>query len=66
MFGFGKDNEKYSNDKVRNNLHKGYYDNWESQEVARKLRTDSDYRYRVEKNMRRGLSFERAIDEEER
>ena len=46
--------EKYSNEDVRNRLDKAYYDNHEVQDIARRLRTDSDFRYNVEKDMRRG------------
>lgn len=52
---------KYSNDKVRENLSKSRFDNYDVQDVARKLRTDSDYRYKIEKDMRRGRTFEDAI-----
>lgn len=55
--------EKYSNEDVRNRLDKAYYDNYEVQDIARRLRTDSDFRYNVEKDMRRGRKFYEAIEE---
>ena len=55
--------EKYSNEDVRNRLDKAYYDNHEVQDIARRLRTDSDFRYNVEKDMRRGRKFYEAIEE---
>lgn len=55
--------EKYSNEDVRNRLDKAYYDNHEVQDIARRLRTDSDFRYNVEKDMRRGRRFYEAIEE---
>ena len=55
--------DKYSNEDVRNRLDKAYYDNHEVQDIARRLRTDSDFRYNVEKDMRRGRKFYEAIEE---
>lgn len=55
--------DKYSNEDVRNRLDKAYYDNYEVQDIARRLRTDSDFRYNVEKDMRRGRKFYEAIEE---
>ena len=55
--------EKYSNEDVRNRLDKAYYNNHEVQDIARRLRTDSDFRYNVEKDMRRGRKFYEAIEE---
>lgn len=55
--------EKYSNEDVRSRLDKAYYDNHEVQDIARRLRTDSDFRYNVEKDMRRGRKFYEAIEE---
>ena len=55
--------DKYSNEDVRNRLDKAYYDNHEVQDIARRLRTDSDFRYNIEKDMRRGRKFYEAIEE---
>ena len=64
-----KDNEqvftepdKFSKEWVRNNLRKNAYDNWDCDDIAYKCK-DNWYRQDVEKMMRRGWTFEEAVEE---
>lgn len=50
-------------EEVRKNLRKSEFNNWETQEIARRLRTDSDFKYKHEKNLRRGVRYEDSIKE---
>ena len=50
-------------DYVRDNLRRGYYDNGECYDIARRLRTDAWFRHSVERSMDYGRSFDRAIED---
>ena len=50
-------------EEVRKNLRKSEFDNFESQEIARRLRTDNYFRQEHEKNLRRGVKYEDSIKE---
>ena len=50
-------------EEVRKNLRKSEFDNFETQEIARRLRTDSDFKWQHEKNLRRGVRYEDSIRE---
>ena len=50
-------------EEVRKNLRKSEFDNFETQEIARRLRTDSDFKWQHEKNLRRGVRYEDSIKE---
>lgn len=66
MLAGGSDNSSpsdYSTENVRDKLRKSEFNNWETQEIARKLKTDSDFRYNVEKDVRRGVRFDDAVKE---
>ena len=53
----------YSTENIRDKLRKSEFDNWEVQEITRKFRTDNDFRYNVEKDVRRGVRFDDAVKE---
>ena len=65
MLAGGSDNSPsdYSTENVRDKLRKSEFDNFEVQDIARKLRRDSDFRYNVEKDVKRGVHFDEAIKE---
>ena len=50
-------------EEVRKNLRKSEFDNFETQEIARRLRTDNYFRQDHEKNLRRGVRYEDSIKE---
>ena len=50
-------------EEVRKNLRKSEFDNFETQEIARRLRTDSNFKWQHEKNLRRGMRYEDSIKE---
>ena len=50
-------------EEVRKNLRKSEFDNFETQEIARRLRTDRDFKWQHEKNLRRGVRYEDSIKE---
>lgn len=50
-------------EEVRKNLRKSEFNNWETQEIARRLRTDNYFRQDHEKNLRRGVKYEDSIKE---
>lgn len=60
-----KDEQESSREveEVRKKLRKSEFDNFETQEIARRLRTDSDFKYQHEKNLRRGVRYEDSIKE---
>lgn len=61
--GNGSSSSDYSSENIRDKLRKSEFDNHEVQEISRKLRTDSDFRFQHEKNIRRGMRYEDSIRE---
>ena len=47
---------------IRKNLREFYYNNSDCREIEWRLRTDSDFKYEVQKNMRRGDNFQDAVE----
>lgn len=47
---------------IRSNLRKYYYSNNDCRDIEWELKYDSDFRYDVQKNMRRGDNFQEAIE----
>ena len=55
--------QESSKEEVKRNLRKSEFDNWELQEIERRLKTDNYFRQEHEKNLRRGVRYEDSIRE---